>query len=36
MTAAGIDRAAIAALAGAGLDSPWPGPGSRRMELRSR
>jgi len=28
--------AAIAALAGAGMDSPWPGPGSRRMELRSR
>ena len=28
--------AAIGALAGAATDSPWPGPGSRRMELRSR
>jgi acyl-CoA thioester hydrolase len=28
--------AAIAALAPAGADGPWSGPGSRRMELRGR
>ncbi|HEX2791050.1 MAG TPA: thioesterase family protein [Steroidobacteraceae bacterium] len=28
--------AAIAALAPAATDAPWPGPGSRRMELRGR
>jgi acyl-CoA thioester hydrolase len=28
--------AAIAALAQPGSDAPWPGPGSRRMELRAR
>jgi hypothetical protein len=27
---------AIAAFAPAGNDTPWPGPGSRRMELRGR
>jgi acyl-CoA thioester hydrolase len=27
---------AIAALAPSGADAPWPGPGSRRMELRGR
>jgi acyl-CoA thioester hydrolase len=28
--------AAIAALASMSADAPWPGPGSRRMELRGR